>query len=404
MPQTFVTFPPKYVTRVEQIVPPAHKVFKYLPIRIAELNETARKLLAEIPGVYVHESAIASYIPILRSIDALGDAQYPMVANISLAPEPRPADLREPIHVATRIMAAGGHVVVFAAGNAGPQVDTLSPWSVAPWTICVGATDELGSKLWPNSSVGVPGRTGPDVVAIGKTVVPLHEFRDDDHGTMVGLVLAGKEGGGRIRPGLKDKAFEGTSVSAPRVTRICHILLAVLRAALCTRILLLNCTAGDLSSATFQTISARLFRDAKIETPEIPFLDKLESIAIKPLLDMAYQLELRGVPLEPESFERSAESPFPVSVVKKLLGRMAQPMPEYARHEVGSGFVSEKSALDYLGKLTLDEFASLALRRSLQSCLRDCVGADQPIFHSRLLQHIVDQLATSVGLTSYKVL
>ena len=383
---------------------PAHKVFKYLPIRIAELNETARKLLAEISGVYVHESAIASYIPILRSIDALGDAQYPMVANISLAPEPRPADLREPIYVATRIMAAGGHVVVFAAGNAGPQVDTLSPCPSRRGRFASERPTSSAANFGPTSSVGVPGRTGPDVVAIGKTVVPLHEFRDDDHGTMVGLVLAGKEGGGRIRPGLKDKAFEGTSVSAPRVTRICHILLAVLRAALCTRILLLNRTAGDLSSATFQTISARLFRDAKIETPEIPFLDKLESIAIKPLLDMAYQLELRGVPLEPESFERSAESPFPVSVVKKLLGRMAQPMPEYARHEVGSGFVSEKSALDYLGKLTLDEFASLALRRSLQSCLRDCVGADQPIFHSRLLQHIVDQLATSVGLTSYKVL
>jgi len=34
--------------------------------------------------------------------------------------------------------------VVFSAGNTGPGTDSLNPYSVAPWVISTGATDDQG--------------------------------------------------------------------------------------------------------------------------------------------------------------------------------------------------------------------------------------------------------------------
>ena len=63
----------------------------------------------------------------------------------------------DPINVASQAAHDAGLVVVFAAGNAGPTTDTLNPYCVAPWVICVAAGAKDGTTLADFSSRGIPG-------------------------------------------------------------------------------------------------------------------------------------------------------------------------------------------------------------------------------------------------------
>jgi serine protease AprX len=78
-----------------------------------------------------------------------------------------------PINVATKRAHDAGMVVVFAAGNHGPGANTINPYCVAPWVICVAAGHEDGRTLADFSSRGIAGDAlyHPTITAPGVDVI-----------------------------------------------------------------------------------------------------------------------------------------------------------------------------------------------------------------------------------------
>src|SRR5204863_5503587 len=83
-------------------------------------------------------------------------------------------DVNDPVNVATKMLTDNGINVVFSAGNTGPGLDSLNPYSVAPWVISTGATDDQG-RLADFSSRGDFGSPlfRPTLVAPGVNTVSL---------------------------------------------------------------------------------------------------------------------------------------------------------------------------------------------------------------------------------------
>jgi len=82
-------------------------------------------------------------------------------------------DAEDPINVASKLAHDQGITVVFAAGNAGPEEDTLNPYAVAPWVIGVAAGEKDGKTLADFSSRGRPGSElyHPTLTAPGVNIV-----------------------------------------------------------------------------------------------------------------------------------------------------------------------------------------------------------------------------------------
>lgn len=96
----------------------------------------------------------------------------------------------DPVNVASKQAHDAGIAVVFAAGNEGPDENTLNPYSVAPWVIGVAAGHKDGQTLADFSSRGRPGDplyhptiTAPGVSIVAaraaNTIVPLTAVRRD---------------------------------------------------------------------------------------------------------------------------------------------------------------------------------------------------------------------------------
>src|SRR5437660_6929711 len=71
-----------------------------------------------------------------------------------------PFDPKDPINKATKKVHDKGITVVFAAGNDGPDQNTLNPYSVAPWVIGVAAGCKLVTPDPTNSAVHCADQTG----------------------------------------------------------------------------------------------------------------------------------------------------------------------------------------------------------------------------------------------------
>lgn len=125
-------------------------------------------------------------------------------------------DPDEPLNVATKEAHDAGITVVFASGNAGPDNDTLNPFSVAPWVIGVAAGQKDGETLAEFSSRGRPGSDlyRPTLTAPGVDIVSTRAST----GVGTGL-LAVPDDAGNIPPDLLPfyTTLSGTSFSSPHV-------------------------------------------------------------------------------------------------------------------------------------------------------------------------------------------
>jgi len=128
----------------------------------------------------------------------------------------------DPVNVASRIAHDAGLVVVFAAGNDGPDLNTLSPYCVAPWVICAAAGHKDGRTLAEFSSRGIPGdplyhptltAPGVDIASARATTgIVMNSF------FAVDLVNLGSDA-------VHYAAASGTSMATPHVSRTVALML-----------------------------------------------------------------------------------------------------------------------------------------------------------------------------------
>src|SRR5207249_4839225 len=133
-------------------------------------------------------------------------------------------DVNDPVNIATKMLTDNGVNVVFSAGNTGPGSDSLNPYSVAPWVISTGATDNLG-KLAGFSSRGEFGSAlfHPTLVAPGVNTVSLR--------TSTVAAVTTVDGAAANDAGLTASELpyyttgNGTSFSAPQVAGVIALML-----------------------------------------------------------------------------------------------------------------------------------------------------------------------------------
>ena len=133
-------------------------------------------------------------------------------------------DVNDPVNIATKMLTDNGVNVVFSAGNTGPGTDSLNPYSVAPWVVSTGATDDQG-RLAGFSSRGDFGSPlfRPTLVAPGVNTVSLRASTVAAVTTIDGL--AANDTGLSPTEVTYYTTGNGTSFSAPQVAGVIALML-----------------------------------------------------------------------------------------------------------------------------------------------------------------------------------
>src|SRR6266849_2631478 len=141
-------------------------------------QQSAGKYAGVAPGANVLglSAGDASLLFVLSGFDYLltsGSSFGVRVVNCSFSAD-TVFDINDPVNIATKMLTDNGISVVFSAGNNGSGPDSLNPYSVAPWVISTGATDDQG-RLASFSSRGDFGSPlfRPTLVAPGVNTVSL---------------------------------------------------------------------------------------------------------------------------------------------------------------------------------------------------------------------------------------
>src|SRR5216683_1519213 len=168
----------------------------------------------------------ASLIFILSGLDYLltnGPAFNVRVVNCSFSAN-TVFDVNDPVNIATRMLTDNGVNVVFSAGNTGSGSDSLNPYSVAPWVISTGATDDQG-RLATFSSRGEFGSPlfRPTLVAPGVNTVSLRASTIAAVTTIDGLLGADPQLSTNELPYYTTGS--GTSFSTPQVAGVVALML-----------------------------------------------------------------------------------------------------------------------------------------------------------------------------------
>lgn len=296
--------------------------------------------LARLSGVaavwVIPESLFADSVRIIKSIDyVVRTVPDPIAINISLGPPaamlPMPYREREPINLAIRKAAEAGKLVVMSAGNDGPGNDTLNPWCLSPWVVCVGAASADGAKLWEKSSRGRPGDPvyRPGVVAPGIDILTAHP--PDIAKTPDQLAAEKRSGFAERVPADKRQLYTVVSGSSFATKYV----------------------SDAAAQVFFYLSSARADLAAQGEKdPKIAVMYSHRSLKDRDALVRARRLIGEAKDFESYFMAIYPARPDPL-VVKQILLDAALPMAGYREHEIGSGFLNRDLINHHFGQYGL---------------------------------------------------
>lgn len=190
-------------------------------------QQSGGKYVGVAPGANVLglSAGDASLVFVLSGFDYLltnGQSFGVRVVNCSFSAN-TVFDVNDPVNIATRMLTDNNINVVFSAGNTGPGLDSLNPYSVAPWVISTGATDDQG-RLAGFSSRGDFGSAlfRPTLVAPGVKTVSLRASTLATVTTIDGLTDDKQLSSSELP---YYTTGSGTSFSAPQVAGVIALML-----------------------------------------------------------------------------------------------------------------------------------------------------------------------------------
>jgi subtilisin family serine protease len=143
------------------------------------------------------------------------------IGIVSISPGPGVPDPGDPANRAIQASFYRGIVIVVAAGNYGPSIDSLSRWCT-PYSICVGAANSEGTNVFDFSSRGKLGKRSPTVVAPAVRTRPDAKETASELRSKKDNLL--KEGNPTPLDLAENTTITGSSVAAAEVTAIVGVL------------------------------------------------------------------------------------------------------------------------------------------------------------------------------------
>jgi hypothetical protein len=266
---------------------------------------------------YIHPKLFEFYNKTVYGIENfVYEDKLPRVINLSLGPPanllPLPYNTQEPIIRMVKFAGKNNTICVFAAGNEGPNINTLSPWGLSDESICVGSSNIDGSLLADFSSVGIPDDPiyKPTIVSNG---IDCKIILDAD------TLKVSKEEYDNLPDNKKEISKNGTSFSCSEVTSIVAQIIHFLE----------GMNKDNRKGRFCQIYSHSLFNNQD------------ERVTSKRLIGEILDDEGYSV-----AYPLNNYSPI---LIKQLLMDMAIYMKNYSPHEVGAGFVCRQLAINNFG-------------------------------------------------------